>query len=1008
MTPVVIRLRIVLWVVVICNVMATALGASTNSAWFARVWQTDDGLPNNNVNALALTADGFLCVATPHGLSRFDGTQFEEISSTNMGVGAFGGVLALARNSSGGLWAQMDRGTLVSVNPDHATVATPANGLPDATAQTMLEGDDGTLWISYLGGALCAFKDNRGLVLDNKQGFSWGPVSSVAKDTKGRIWLARNGQVGIFSDGHFHPVGQLRSRSVRLAAAHSGGVWLCGGSQLQYLDEGEPLRTAGGFAVENSASAPSVLLEDSRGAVWVGTSYDGLFRWDGSRFEEMPVSHPEISSLLEDAEGNIWVGTHGGGLNRLRPRAITLENVETGLPFQSVQSVCEDTSGTIWAVTENGLVVHQTAAGWENLSTDADWPGGIVSCVAADPCGGIWIGTHNHRLTRYQNGRFENWSRSRGINTSPICALLCRTNGEVWIGGQNHALLCLRSNVVHEVPLPADARTVRAITEDALGNVWIGTSKGLLFRVAGDQAIEETTASLKSLVAIRCLWGAPDGAVWIGYAGAGLGRLKNGAFSQITTARGLSDNFISQVVPDQQGWLWIGNDRGISKVRLKELESAVDDPAARVRSVHYGRGEGLPSLQAAFGYCPNAICSRDGRILIPTRTALAIVHPEKLPECSRPPPTFVKGISLDEKRIAAYGGIVPIRDVMDLRTPISLQLPPDHRKLDVEFAALNFSAPENVRVQYRLEGFDGKWLEAGLRRSASYSRLAAGNYRFRIRASDNNGVWNETALALVVTPFLWQRWWFQPLVLAMLGGVAILIVRHAALRRLRSRLVALEQQAALDRERGRIARDLHDHLGSHLTKIILLSDLIFDYRSQPEKSGETAQRVSSTARQVVKALDETVWAVNPRNDTLPQLIDYIGQFAVEFLRTAGIRCQADLPLRAPEENVSTEVRHNLFLVAKEALNNVVSHAHATEVRLQIAVRGQSVRLVIEDNGRGFDQAPNNGSADGLRNMRQRVEEIGGHFTLESKAGAGTRISVTAPLMPRLKRPAEIG
>jgi signal transduction histidine kinase len=225
----------------------------------------------------------------------------------------------------------------------------------------------------------------------------------------------------------------------------------------------------------------------------------------------------------------------------------------------------------------------------------------------------------------------------------------------------------------------------------------------------------------------------------------------------------------------------------------------------------------------------------------------------------------------------------------------------------------------------------------------------------------------------------------------------IFAVRYISFRRLRSRMRLLEQQAALDKERARIARDLHDDLGSHLTKIVLLSDLMLDYRSAPDKSSETAQRVSATARQIIKTLDETVWTVNPRNDTLPHLLDYIGQFAVEFLRTAEIRCLVDMPLRVPEKNVSPDVRHNLFLVVKETLNNVVKHANAGEVWLRVTTDEHFVTVVIEDNGRGFAHAPDNGCADGLRNMRQRIEEIGGEFKLESKPAAGTRIAITTPL-----------
>jgi signal transduction histidine kinase len=399
-----------------------------------------------------------------------------------------------------------------------------------------------------------------------------------------------------------------------------------------------------------------------------------------------------------------------------------------------------------------------------------------------------------------------------------------------------------------------------------------------------------------------------------------------------------------------------------------------------------------------MGFMPNATRTADGRLWFPTRSGLARVDPEKQQDAAATPPVLLKRVAVDERTVAEYAGLLPDAHLIDLaEISAPLRVDPGHRKLQFDFTALSFAAPENVRFQYWLEGFDGQWIEGGPERHAIYSRLPAGQYQFRVRASNRSGLWNDdaSALAFTVVPFIWQTWWFRMGTLIVFCSATVLAVRYVFFRRLRLRLRALEQEAVLHKERSRIARDLHDDLGSRLTRLVLLSDLMQDERDAG-KTTANAQQVSSAARQVIKALDETVWAVNPRNDTLAHLIDYIGQFAVEFLRTAGIRCYVDLPARADKRPVSAEIRHNLFLVVKEALNNVVRHAGATEVRLRIESDGSGLTIAIDDNGRGFATGPRQAEEDGLRNMRQRSQEIGAEFDLESRRGEGTRILVRLP------------
>jgi signal transduction histidine kinase len=286
----------------------------------------------------------------------------------------------------------------------------------------------------------------------------------------------------------------------------------------------------------------------------------------------------------------------------------------------------------------------------------------------------------------------------------------------------------------------------------------------------------------------------------------------------------------------------------------------------------------------------------------------------------------------------------------------------------------------------------------GEKRSAVYPRLPAGNYKFRVSACNVEGVWNEDAavVGFAVSPFFWETWWFRGGVLFAFTGAIIATVRYVSFRRLRLQLQQLEQQAALHKERARIAKDIHDDLGANLTQISLIGELARQDSDTPEKVTTHIEKISGTARQAIKSLDEIVWAVNPRNDTLAHFIDYTGQFALDYLRLAGIRCRLDLPEQPPVRELSTDVRHNLFLVVKEAINNTVKHAHATELRLRIGVTDEKLEISVEDNGRGFDQPPEAAGADGLRNMRQRLADIGGQCWIQGRPGAGAKVTIEFP------------
>jgi len=480
--------------------------------------------------------------------------------------------------------------------------------------------------------------------------------------------------------------------------------------------------------------------------------------------------------------------------------------------------------------------------------------------------------------------------------------------------------------------------------------------------------------------------------LWIGYAGAGVGRLKDGHYKRISTGEGMTDAYISEIVADNHGWVWFGADSGIFKVRLRDLEMVAVGNAARIDCVHY---RDFPALQANYGNSPAVLRSRDGRLWMPMLTALAVVDPHKIVEDQTAANPVLEQISVDDAAAAAYGSVSADPRIVDLQSPgAKLQLPPGRHRLEFDFAALSFTAPENIQFRYRLVGLDTHWIQAGVQRNAIYSQVAPGDYRFEVTACNSDGILSPkiAAASLSIAPFYWQTWWFRiSICLAVIG-----LVRYISVRRYRVKLQLLEKEAALDRERMRIAKDLHDDLGTQLTKMVLLSGLAQRDVASQDKTVEHLKKLSAAAQQVINSLDETVWAVNPRNNTLPNLINYIGYFAVEFMKTAEIHCTVDLPERPPNCAIPAAVRHNVFLAVKEALNNVVRHANAGTVKLGITVTGQLLEITIEDDGCGFEQVPANNGADGLYNMRHRIEEIGGTFQLKSEPRSGTTIIFTSP------------
>jgi signal transduction histidine kinase len=337
-----------------------------------------------------------------------------------------------------------------------------------------------------------------------------------------------------------------------------------------------------------------------------------------------------------------------------------------------------------------------------------------------------------------------------------------------------------------------------------------------------------------------------------------------------------------------------------------------------------------------------------------------------------------------------------------------LRIRPGRHRVEFRFAGLNFDAPELIRFRYRLESIDPDWVEAGTRRSAFYSYVPAGKYRFHVAACNSTGVWSESEsnFQMVIRHYLWQRWWFISAAAIAAAAAVIATVHIAERRRLHRHLKRIEQERALDYERTRIAKDLHDEMGAKLCRISFLSEHASRNQIPAAELREQITSISDASRELLHSLDEIVWAVNPQNDTLEHVASYIGQYAQEYFQMTGIECELNIPTQVPPHPLSSQMRHHLFLATHEAFTNILKHSGATRADVSMALSKAAFEIKIADNGKGLGHNQMNSnsdlsttaSGDGLSNMRKRLTDIGGFCAIDSSPGQGTNVKFVIPLI----------
>ncbi len=980
-----VRLFLYLWAA-LTAVPARGLDPSRPVSQYSQmIWRVPDGLPDNFVQALVQTRDGYLWLGTTEGLVRFDGMQFTVFDTRNTAALRHNSVVTLCEDRRGALWVGTSGGG-IAVYRDGRFVATydTSNGLPNNYIRSIYEDREGNLWITAHAGGLVRLRDGRFQVYTTRDGLPSDSLRTIYQDSSGALWIGtdedgicvmRGGAIQCFdrSSG-------LRSNQIRaFYEDRRGRLWVgtrAGG--LHWFDG----RRFHPVAVTSSVPAGAVraVLEDRKGNLWIGTEGAGLLRLRGARSERLTpregLPHSFVRAILEDREGNLWVGTRGG-LLRLRDKKAETWTTTEGLVNDDVRALLAEPCGRVWIGTRAGLNFVENGR-VRTVILSREWSRDVVRTLARTGDGTIWIGADTG-LFRYKEGTVNRIAVPGAGREISVRCLLADSRGRLWIGTWDRLLVLEGSGFSdHSRRLGGQAGGVNVLAEDRSGDLWIGTTNGLL-RLSGDAVRRFTSAEGLANDHITSLHMGADGVLWIGTRG-GLCRYAEGRFAVFRRKDGLLSDNILAIAEDRSGHLWLTSRRGIARIHKRELEEFAAGRKVELQAVTFDTADGMKSAQCNGDAQPAATMTADGRMWFPTVAGVVVFDPANLQGAPSPPRVVIEKILAGWRSWAA--------------STAEIRLGAGINDLEILFTAISLSAPERVRFRHRLEGYDSEWIEAGRRRTARYTNIPPGRYRFRVVAYANDGSWprEEAGVDLVLEPRFYQTGWFL-----LLCGLALLGVVGAGYR---ARMMSLRRRfEAVLEERARIAREIHDTLMQGVTGVSLqLEAASRRLPWQPEEAKQRMDRALEKLDEVVAEARRTILDLRGGGlvdlDIEASLREVVRRLSLEH----GI-C-TDFRVEGPRRALPPAVTTHLVGIAREAASNAIRHSGASRLSVWLKFENGKVRLRAADDGRGFDPSNEAKGCFGLTGMRERAAALGGRLLIRSAPGAGTEVEVEVPLGSR--------
>ncbi len=960
-------------------------------------WTTAEGLPQNSVNSLVQTREGYLWIATFGGLVRFDGVKFTVFNTVNAPELKSQRITALHEDRAGVLWIATETGEISCLQDGkfHAFDDSEEEEIYSLYADTR-----GYLWTGGANGAR-RYKLSENQYQAEIQSFervttpaddkSPKQISTIIEASDGDIWLnnsattlekpsrilrwRENAPIEIFDFSDY--LKQSSGFFISDIAASKKDLWVAERSGLYRFDGTKFIKE---LEISNNAATNTKFTRDLDANLLANLDDGILHLGSNSKWEKTPVNFSEkgVQAFFSDREGNLWLGTNTLGLSRLKQNFIESFDESRGVANNQTAAVLEDSKGNLWIA---GFGLHK----FENnrFIADTSIPKSFLISLAETRDGTLMTGGYDVLFARRPDGSIKDLSgeikQALGTATFAVKAIFEDSYGNLWLGFREHGLLRREVNGNYKrftTEQGLIGNQVQFITESKDGAIWFGILGGAN-RFENDKFTSFTTAEGFANNNIRDIRETADGSIYFGTYGGGLSRLKNGTIKTVTVQNGLFDNVVSRILIDENDNFWMLGNQGIFTIAKSNLDTFFDGVSSQIFCRSFGTADGMLSAEGNGGSQPAGWIAKDKKLWFPTiRGYVAITPP--------PPEKSLPNAAIEEIRVNNRS--------LDLGRSIEIQ--PNEQNLEIVYTGISFNRSNQLQFRYKLEGFDENWTEAGNRRTAYYAYPPSGEYVFTVQAANADGVWNENSakISLKIFPKFYRTWWFwlTCFLLAIALFYLIFSIRLSRLNRAKQaqelfsrRLIQVQEE-----ERKRIAADLHDSLSQNLVIIKNRAMISLSQRDDLENVYEQIEEIAEAADESLTEVREI--ATNLR----PFQIDRLGfTNAVEALvrKATTQNLQIEARIDKIDHLLKPEMEINLFRILQEGLNNIVKHSEATEALLEIQRDNKNIRVNISDNGKGYDLVDRLKGGFGLMGMQERARILGCVPIIETGLGKGTTI-----------------
>ncbi len=727
-------------------------------------WLAGEGLPQASINAVIQTRDGYIWLGTQEGLVRFDGIRFTVFDKSNTPALKGNHIAVLFEDSKGSLWIGTAQG-LTRFKDGEFTLYTTENGLPGNMIKSICGDRQGNTWIGC-GSWVSHFKDETFVSFTAKDGIP-GEIAHIYEDRQGDLWIGTQGN-GLFrwKDKKLSSYTAKDGLSGHVINSiyedRQGNLWIGAQDGLYHWQDGKFTT----YTTKDGLSSNIIysLHEDRQENLWIGTYGGGLCRWSNGKFSSFTtkqgLTDDIVVAITTDREGSLWIGTYNG-LNRLQDGKFTTLTLKDGLPWERLYTVFEDTHGCLWMSTNGGGLIR-----WKNGKSSAftkkeGLPGNEITFLGEDKEKNLWIGTFGKGIIRIKDGKFTTYSTKDGLSDNVVTAMGEDSQGMIWIGTMGGGINWFQKGKIIPAPISGNQtiNNVKRLHEDRNGGMWIGAIRGGLFRWHNGKLTHFTTKYGLSGNRVLSIYEDNEGTIWIGYYDGGLNRWKNNQFTTYTSKDGLFNDTVYQILEDGKENLWMSCNKGIFTVSKKKLNAFAEGKISKISCISYDKNDGMISSECNGGSSPAGCKTRDGKLCFPTEKGLVIIDPENINLNEVQPSVVVEDILVDTR-------IIP------LARGKKIQLSPGAKEFEIHYTALSFQVPKKVKFKYRLEGFNDDWVEADTRRTAYFTNIPPGDYRFRVIACNNDGLWNQEGayIDFYLQPYFYQTVWFY-----LLLGLSVLL-----------------------------------------------------------------------------------------------------------------------------------------------------------------------------------------------------------------------------------------